>query len=64
MRLLIGGASSKIFHLKEFGEAISKYGIEYKLVNDVDVIDGYPSRKISNWVQSTSAPDRWRCNSS
>ena len=54
MRLLIGGASSKFFHLKEFGEAISKFGVEYKLVNDVDVIDGFPSRKISNWGQSTS----------
>ena len=54
MRLLIGGASSKIFHLKEFGEAISKFGVEYKLVNDVDVIDGFPSRKISNWVKSNS----------
>ena len=54
MRLLIGGASSKFFHLKEFGEAISKFGVEYKLVNDVDVMDGFPSRKISNWIQSNS----------
>ena len=52
MRLLIGGASSKFFHLKEFGEAISKFGIEYKLVNDVDIIDGFPSRKIFSWSQS------------
>ena len=52
MKLLIGGASSKFFHLKEFGDAITKFGIEYKLVNDVDVIDGFPSRKISNWTQS------------
>lgn len=54
MRLLIGGASSKIFHLKEFGEAISKFGFEYKLVNDIDIIDGFPSRKIFNWRQSNS----------
>lgn len=54
MRLLIGGASSKFFHLKEFGEAISKFGVEYKLVNDVDIIDGFPSRKILNWGQSSS----------
>jgi len=54
MRLLIGGASSKFFHLKEFGEAISKFGVEYKLVNDVDIIDGFPSRKITNWGQSMS----------
>lgn len=54
MRLLIGGASTKFFHLKEFGEAISKFGVDYKLVNDVDIIDGFPSRKISNWSQSMS----------
>ena len=54
MRLLIGGTSSKFFHLKEFGEAISKFGVEYKLVNDVDIIDGFPSRKIANWGQSMS----------
>ena len=54
MRLLIGGASSKFFHLKEFGEAISKFGVEYKLVNDVNVIDGFPSRKIFNWIQPTT----------
>ena len=54
MRLLIGGSSSKFIHLKEFGDAISKFGVEYKLVNDVDIIDGFPSRKISNWFQSTS----------
>jgi glycosyltransferase involved in cell wall biosynthesis len=52
MRLLIGGAGSKNFHLKEFGEAISKFGVEYMLVNDVSVVDGFPSRKISNWNQS------------
>lgn len=51
---MIGGASSKFFHLKEFGEAISKFDVEYKLVNDVDIIDGFPSRKISNWGQSAS----------
>jgi len=54
MRVLIGGASSKFFHLKEFGDALSKFGVEYKLVNDVDIIDGFPSRNISNWSQSTS----------
>ena len=52
MRFLIGGSSSKFFHLKEFGEAIKKQGSEYKLVHDVEIIDGFPSRKISNWFQS------------
>ena len=52
MRLLIGGSPSKIFHLKEFVNALSKINIETKLVIDTDVKDGFPSRKISNWFQS------------
>ena len=54
MRLLIGGANSRLLYLKEFGEAISKFNVEYKIVNDVNIIDGFPSRKIFNWVKSTS----------
>ena len=52
MRLLIGGSSSKFFHLKEFGEAIKRQGSEYELVHDVEVVDGFPSRKISNWFSN------------
>ena len=51
MRLLIGGSSSKIFHLKEFAKYLEKIGIETKVVLDVEYSDGYPSRKISNWIQ-------------
>ena len=52
MRLLIAGASSKFFHLREFGEALTKLGVTYKLVHDVEIYDGFPSRKISNWFQN------------
>jgi len=52
MKLLIAGSSSKFFHLKEFGEALKRQGSEYELVHDVEVVDGFPSRKISNWFQS------------
>ena len=31
MRLLIGGSPSKIFHLKEFKDALIKLGIECKI---------------------------------
>lgn len=54
MRLLIGGSSSKFFHLKEFGESLTKLGVEYKLVHDVEIHDGFPSRKISNWIPNKS----------
>ncbi len=52
MRVLIGGASSKIFHLEEFGRNLEKFNVQYKLVHDLDVCDGFPSRKIRNWIPS------------
>lgn len=53
MKLLIGGASSKFFHLKEFGVALTKFGIEYKLVQDTDVYTGFPSRNVKRWFEGT-----------
>lgn len=52
MKLLIAGSNSKFFHLKEFGEALKRQGSEYRLVHDIEIVDGFPSRKISNWFQN------------
>lgn len=52
MKLLIGGSTSKIFHLKEFQKALTKFEVECKLVIDTDICVGFPSRKISDWFQS------------
>jgi glycosyltransferase involved in cell wall biosynthesis len=52
LRLLIGGSSSKFFHLKEFANNLKKYDIECKVVFDSDYADGFPSRKIKNWFTS------------
>ena len=52
MKILIGGSPSKIFHLKEFEDALIKLGIECKLVIDTDICNGFPSRKISDWFQT------------
>jgi glycosyltransferase involved in cell wall biosynthesis len=54
LRLLIGGASSKFFHLQEFAQSLNTLGVESKLVFDADIYDGYPSRKISHWFQSSN----------
>jgi len=51
MKLLIGGSSSKMFHLKEFANALENLGIETKVVLDIDYSDGFPSRKILHWFQ-------------
>ena len=52
MRLLIGGSSSFLFHLKEFSDTLNMLGVESKLVFDADYSDGFPSRKIRNWFQT------------
>ena len=52
MKLLIAGSSSKFFHLQEFGNALVRQGSQFELVHDVEIVDGFPSRKISNWFQS------------
>ena len=39
MKLLIGAAPSKIFHLKEFAKSLMKFNIECKIVNDVEYAD-------------------------
>ena len=58
LKLLIGGASSKFFHLKEFGDALTKFGIEYKLVQDMDIYTGFPSRNIKRWFEGTEKFDK------
>ena len=50
MKLLIGGSSSKIFHLNEFAKELVKLGIETKVVFDVDYSDGFPRRRIKHWI--------------
>ena len=52
MKLLIGGSPSKIFHLKDFEDALVKLGVECKLVIDTDICNGFPSHKISDWFQT------------
>ena len=50
MKILIAyGSKGKFFHLKEFGEALQKLGVEYKLVKDTDYCRGFPSKNIKDW---------------
>ena len=53
-RLLIGGSSSKLFHLREFADTLGQLGVECKVVFDAEVYDGFPSRKMTHWFQSKS----------
>ncbi|EGP92849.1 glycosyltransferase family 4 protein [Nitrosarchaeum koreense] len=58
MRLLIGGSTSKIFHLKEFASALTDLGVDCKLVVDTDICNGFPSRKVSDWFQTRKKFDQ------
>ncbi len=50
MKMLIGAAPSKLFHLEELSKSLSKFEIECKIVNDTEYADGYPSRNFKSWV--------------
>lgn len=52
MRLLIGGSSSKLFHLNEFANSLESLGVDCEVVFDAEIYDGFPSRKIRNWFQT------------
>ncbi len=54
MRLLIGGSSSKMFHLNEFSKMLQEFNVETKLVFDSDYADGFPSRKFSRWIKKNN----------
>lgn len=50
MKLLIAyGSKGKFFHMKEFADALSKLGVQCKLVHDIEYSRGFPSKSISDW---------------
>ena len=58
MRILIvsgagGGTSTKsvgkYFHLREFGETLKKYNVEYRLVNELDYVVGFPTKQLKKY---------------
>ena len=44
------GRIGKYFHLNEFGKALKKIGVEYKLVREFDYITGFPSKNPKGWI--------------
>ena len=51
MRILVGyGSRGKFFHLKEFCNELEKHNINVKLVKDTEYSRGFPSKRISDWV--------------
>jgi len=46
------GSVGKYFHLKDFGEALTKFNIDYKLVRETDYVVGFPTKQISKLISS------------
>jgi len=46
------GSIGKYFHLKDFGEALAKFNIDYKLVRETDYVVGFPTKQISKLISS------------
>ncbi len=51
------GRIGKYFHLKEFGEALSRKNVEYKLVYENDYVSGFPSKNIAGWFSKKKFHD-------
>jgi len=54
LKILIGGSSSKIFHLNEFKNSLEKFNLKIKVVNDTEIVDGFPSRNLKNCIKTYS----------
>ena len=63
MRILIvsgaGGGTSKktvgkFFHLKDFADALRKFHVEYKLINELDYVVGFPTKSLRKFLSSNN----------
>ena len=53
MHILIAyGSKGKYFHLKEFEQALKKFGVQCTLVHDIEYSNGFPSKQISEWLSN------------
>ena len=67
MRILIvsgaGGGTSKksigkYYHLKDFGDALKKFNVEYKLISESDYVVGFPTKSLRRYFSSKNKLDK------
>jgi len=46
------GSIGKYFHLKDFGEALTRFDIDYQLVRETDYVVGFPTKQIGKLISS------------
>ena len=44
------GSVGKYFHLKDFGDALTKFNIDYQLVRETDYVVGFPTKHLSQRI--------------
>ena len=50
IKLLIGASDNKMQYIKKFSEYLEKFDVDSKIVLDVDICNGFPSRNITQWI--------------
>ena len=53
------GSVGKYFHLKDFGEALTKFNIDYKLIRETDYVVGFSTKQISKLISSKTNLNYW-----
>lgn len=51
IRLLIGAGKNKLAYVEKFSEALQRHNINCKLVIDVEVCNGFPSKDAGQWIR-------------
>jgi len=51
IRLLIGAGQNKIDYVRKFSEMLQKQGVNCKLVIDVEICNGFPSKEVVQWLR-------------
>ena len=46
------GSVGKFYHLRDFGEALTKFKVEYKLVRETDYVVGFPTKQLRKYFSS------------
>ena len=60
IRLLIGSGQNKFYYIKKFSETLQKYNVDCKVVIDVDICNGFPSKDVSQWFRPYEKFDKLR----
>ena len=50
IKLLIGASDNKMQYMKKFSEYLEKFDVNSKLVLDVEICNGFPSKNITQWI--------------